>query len=137
MVENKKGIKAWVERHKKGLFIAGIGIGVGICAYFGWQHKDEIKEVLSKLYKPTKISSLRETELAPVITAKPVIAEMVDPRKYTKPTEPFVVSMHLMVLPEGKKRSAEKTLLAKSMDWDLPDNVTIVNAYPKYVNAAA
>jgi len=136
MEDNKKGIKSWVKQHKKGLIIAGIGIGVGVGAYFGLKYKDSIKDAL-KFDKPIKISSQCEAELASPIPAESVIPDVIEPRKYTKPTEPYVVSMHLMVLPEGRKRSAEKTLLAKSMDWDLPDNVTIVKAYPKYVNAAA
>lgn len=136
MQENKKGIKAWVKQHKKGLIIAGMGIGVGVGAYFGLKYKDSIQDAL-KLDNPIKISSQCEAEIASVITAEPVISEMIAPRKYTKPTEPYIVSMHSMVLPEGKKRSAEKTLLAKSMGWDLPDNVTIVNPYHKYSNAVA
>lgn len=136
--EEKKGLIAWINAHKKQLlFVAGISFTTLIGIVIGMNNKEAIVALWTSLEKKLMATPQKITEnmnLGTLITASSEVEETVLKRAYTAPQMAFDVSQHIRNLSGGRHHSAEKAAEAMAKGIELLPNQTLVSTYIK--NAA-
>ena len=125
MEKQKKTCITWIKEHKKELIIAGVSVGAIALAILGMKNQKELEEAWKSLKKliekvPDKVQTLELPSISDTVS----IAE-----KQGIPRAPHDVSLHLRMLPQGQKTSAEKLAQAVELGIELLPGQTLVNPY--------
>ena len=137
-MEERKNLAQWIKEHKKGLIIAGTGVGVLVLLALGIKNKTEIEALWIALGKTAKKSpemlaeasvAMIETQAVPTMEGIDAIAPILNPN-------PFEVRRHIRNLPKGQHASAEKIAEAIEEGIILLDGQTLIDNYTKRGAAA-
>ena len=125
MEEQKKTCISWIKEHKKELIVAGVSVSAIILAILGLKNQKALEEAWKSLKK------LAEKVLEEIYTVEaPLVQDTVSAVEKISVTHvPHDVQLHLRMLPQGQKPSAEKLAQAVELGIELLPGQTFVNPY--------
>ncbi len=142
MKQEKKSVKEWVQEHKKGLIMFGVGVCVSITAIYLHQRGANSEDMLLKPKKgrdnvDTLPDLIPDFTCPDVLTPNPQVDLPVSAADLSTIDLANIVTYkqwvdeHKMKLPDNKYASAEKLEYAKTLGIDLEDHETIRKAHER------
>ena len=125
MEEQKKTCITWVKEHKKELIIAGVSVSTIILVILGIKKQKALDEAWKSLKK--LIEKVPEDICTIEVPLAQNTVSVVE--KVSGTHVPHDVPLHLRMLPQGQKPSAEKLTQAVELGIELLPGQTLVNPY--------